>query len=114
MPALPGSVPRRRTGEMRRGDGWGRLAALAVLAAAAAGPVRGAEVTLENLRVGFASAAQNNVFKVGTWTPVWVQVRGGDERLSGVMEVEVPDDDGTPTFFRQPVDVPARGGAAVV
>jgi hypothetical protein len=33
---------------------------------------------------------------------------GGTERFSGTLEVVVPDDDGTPTSFRQVVDVGAR------
>jgi hypothetical protein len=67
---------------------------------------RGVEV--ENMRVGFdASMALKspNAFKIGTWTPVWVQLRGGSERYSGIMEVSVADDDGTPTIFSMPVEV---------
>jgi hypothetical protein len=67
---------------------------------------RGVEV--ENMRVGFdASMALKspNAFKIGTWTPVWVQLRGGSERYSGIMEVSVADDDGTPTVFSMPVEV---------
>ena len=112
------SIPRIR--DMQRGwCGWKRPIVLAVLAAAglmAAGSagVRGANVEVENLRVGFANNAQNNLFKVGTWTPVWVQLKGGSARFTGIMEVEVPDDDGTPTFFRQPVDIPPGSSVRVV
>ncbi len=60
------------------------------------------------MRVGFVSGSQNNLCKVGSWTPVWVQLRAGDERFSGIMEVVVPDDDGTPTAIRQVVEVGAR------
>ena len=70
---------------------------------------RGVEV--ENMRVGFdASMALKspNAFKIGTWTPVWVQLRGGSERYSGIMEVSVADDDGTPTTFSMPVEVGAN------
>jgi len=90
--------------------------ALAVLGAAVlvSLPVAGADVEVENLRVGFAGNTQNNLFKIGTWTPVWVQLRGGSERFTGMMEVEVPDDDGTSTYFRQVVDVPAGSGSQVV
>ena len=73
----------------------------------AAAPARPA-IEVENLRVGFVSGAENNLFKVGAWTPVWVQLRAGDERFAGVMEVAVPDDDGTPTAIRQVVEVGAR------
>jgi hypothetical protein len=62
-------------------------------------------IEIENLRVGFGAT---NAFKVGTWTPVWIQLRGGDARYVGFMDVEVADDDGTPTAFRLPVDVGAK------
>jgi hypothetical protein len=83
---------------------------MAVPSARAAGPWP----EVENLRVGFASNAQNNLFKVGAWTPVEVQIRGGNEPFSGTMEVEVPDDDGTATSFRTNVDVPASQSVRVV
>ncbi len=71
---------------------------------------RGPEV--ENMRVGFdasiSSLKASNTFKIGTWTPVWVQLRGGSERFSGFMDVIVGDDDGTPTTFRMPVEVAAN------
>ena len=64
------------------------------------------------MRVGFdasmSSLKSSNSFKVGTWAPIWVQLRGGSERFSGFMEVSVADDDGTPTTFRMPVDVAAN------
>ena len=64
------------------------------------------------MRVGFDASFSNlkssNSFKVGAWTPVWVQLRGGSEPWSGVMEVNVADDDGTPTAFRMPVAVMAN------
>ena len=71
---------------------------------------RGVEV--ENMRVGFdasfSSLKASNSFKIGTWTPVWVQLRGGSEPWSGFMELSVADDDGTPTAFRMPVAVGAN------
>jgi hypothetical protein len=71
---------------------------------------RGPEV--ENLRIGFdasiSSLKASNSFKIGTWTPVWVQLRAGSERFSGFMDVIVGDDDGTPTTFRMAVDVGAN------
>jgi hypothetical protein len=70
---------------------------------------RGVEV--ENMRVGFDAAMSlksSNAFKIGRWTPVWVQLRGGSERYSGIMEVSVADDDGTPTTFSMPVEVGAN------
>ena len=78
--------------------------------AQAQGSRRGPEV--ENMRVGFdasiSSLKASNTFKIGTWTPVWVQLRGGSERFNGFMDVVVGDDDGTPTTFRMPVDVDAN------
>jgi len=106
-------------GRAGRSVGWvGRLSAalgLALGSAAAAPPRAGAaDVAVENLRVGFAGASAANQFKIGAWTPVWVQLKGGAERFAGELEVEVPDDDGTPTSFRQPVEVGAGQSARVV
>ena len=77
-------------------------------------PVSAPAVEVENLRVGFSSNSLNNLFKVGTWTPLEVQLKGGAQRFTGMMVVEVPDDDGTPTAFRLPVDVPAGGSVRYV
>ncbi len=89
------------------------LAALAFLTAASQ-QARAADISVENLRVGFVNNTSNNLFKIGTWTPVWVQLKGGSERFSGQIEIEVPDDEGTPTFFRQTVDVAAGETVRVV
>ncbi len=80
------------------------LFATAGLARAAAAP----RIELENVRVGFGGR-----FEVGRWTPVWLQLRAGSERFTGIVELGVPDDDDTPTFVRRAIDVPA-GGSAVV
>ncbi len=61
-------------------------------------------VEVESVRVGFGDA---NVYRLGAWTPVWVQVRGGDARFSGVMEVAVEDDDGAQVGSPVVVDVGA-------
>ncbi|MDG3007266.1 hypothetical protein [Paludisphaera mucosa] len=61
-------------------------------------------VEVENLRVGFGDG---DVFKIGAWTPVWVQLKGGGTPFRGFLDVVVGDDDGVPTATRQPVDVPA-------
>jgi hypothetical protein len=85
----------------------GPLLAVALLAgapAAFAAPSK-RPIEVETLRVGFVSGPENNLFKLGKWTPLWVQLRAGPERFSGVLEVVVPDDDGTPTSVRQMVDV---------
>jgi hypothetical protein len=64
------------------------------------------------MRVGFDATISEmptaNSFKVGSWTPVWVQLRAGNEAFSGFMEVVVGDDDGTPASFRMPVAVGAN------
>ena len=69
-------------------------------------------VEVENMRVGFdaslSSLRSSNTFKIGAWTPVWVQLRGGSMPWSGIMEVSVADDDGTPTAFRMQVAVGAN------
>ena len=100
-PAWPRSTGGRCHGSFRRG----RRAPLLW-----AQRTRGVEV--ENMRVGFdasqSSLRASNSFKIGTWTPVWVQLRGGSEPWSGFMELSVADDDGTPTAFRMPVAVGAN------
>src|SRR3954466_9872965 len=81
-------------------------AALVLALAAAPGAARGAgePVTIENIRVGF-----QDQYKVGAWTPVWVDLKGGNARFQGTLEIEAPDDDGTPTVIARPVDVPSAG-----
>jgi hypothetical protein len=49
-----------------------------------------------------------NSFKLGTWTPVWVHLRAGNEPFKGFMELAVGDDDGTPSSFLLPVEVQAH------
>lgn len=62
-------------------------------------------VEVQSVRIGFGA---NNTFKVGCWTPVRIQLRASPARFSGVLELVAPDDDGTPTSFRQPIDLPAN------
>ncbi|WP_435021851.1 hypothetical protein TA3x_002592 [Tundrisphaera sp. TA3] len=82
------------------------IAALAAMAstvatARAAAPA----VEVENVRVGFEER-----FKPGSWTPVWIQLRGGPQGFAGVMELVAPDEYGTETVVRQPVQVgPGQG-----
>src|SRR5262249_55181237 len=88
---------------------WLLIAATAVATAATARPASAAAparpIDVETLRAGFVAGNQGNLFKVGKWTPVWIQLRAGAARFTGVMEVVVPDDDGTPTDVRQMVDI---------
>jgi len=59
-----------------------------------AAPV-GKTIDVENIRVGFAEK-----FKVGTWTPIWVQAHvPGVEPFEGTMEVVTDDESGTPSTF---------------
>ncbi len=89
--------------------GWiraalGLVAALAAMAGVSASAASRA-VEVENVRVGFGER-----YKVGTWTPVWVQLRGGLDGFSGFLELVAQDEDGTPTTIRQVVQV-APGGS---
>jgi hypothetical protein len=99
------------------------LAALAAATAlAAAGQARAQEAggtqaaTIENVRVGYRpenmevgsspkSLAEEH-YKVGSWTPVWVDIQGGGGPFRGQVELIVPDDDATPTSIRFPAFVP--------
>ena len=59
-------------------------------------------VEIQSVRIGLGAG---NAYKIGCWTPIRVQLKAGDQRLSGFMETVVPDDDGIPTSFRQPVEL---------
>src|SRR5258708_6144621 len=59
-------------------------------------------IVVENIRVGFSET-----FKVGAWTPIWVQARAAIEPFDGTMEVIVDDESGLPTKFRQDVRINA-------
>jgi hypothetical protein len=69
-------------------------------------------IEVENVRVGFDSSLSlkggSNSFKVGTWTPFWIQLRAGNERFRGLLHLVVADDDGTPNSYQVPVDVGAK------
>ncbi len=93
---------------MRDRSGWfGRLKGALVVVAAYAAMLGGSAsaasraVEVENIRVGFQER-----YKVGTWTPVWIQLRGGIDGFNGFLEVVAQDEDGTPTTIRQVVQVP--------
>ena len=97
---------------MRPGRGWRRWTLVPALAwalmAGAASPVRAAEppVSIENVHVGFPIQGQD-VYEVGAWTPVWVDLKAGPAGFQGLLEVLVPDNDGTPTSVHRGVAVPA-------
>ncbi len=61
-------------------------------------------VELVNVRIGLGPA---DAYKIGCWTPVRVQLRAGEQRVSGFLELVAADDDGTPTAYRQPLEIGA-------
>ena len=61
-------------------------------------------VAVEDCRVGF-----DGRYKVGTWTPVFVLLRGGPDGFAGEMRAVVDDENGTPTTVRQAVRVGPGG-----
>ena len=92
---------------MRDRSGWRCRARLASVVVAAFAAMAGESalaasraVEVENIRVGFQER-----YKVGTWTPVWIQLRGGIDGFGGYLEVIAQDEDGTPTVIRQVVQV---------
>ncbi len=98
--------------ESSRGRGLGKLAVigLAMALVGLSGSPRRAEaaapraVAVEDVRVGF-----DGRYKVGTWTPVFVLLRGGPDGFSGEMDAVVEDENGTPTTVRQAVQVGPGG-----
>jgi hypothetical protein len=90
---------------MRNQNRWGRrtwavsliVAVLATLSGSSA-LADSKKVNVENVRVGFQDR-----FKVGTWTPVWVQLRGGLEGFEGLMQIVTPDPDGMRTVMSQQI-----------
>jgi hypothetical protein len=65
-------------------------------------------ITIENVRIGFPLGMNEGQFKVGCWTPIWVDLKSGRDPFKGYLEIEVPDDDGTPTIVQREIDLPAR------
>jgi len=66
-------------------------------------------VEIESVRIGF-----DDRFKIGSWTPLRVQVRStGAEAFEGFLDILVADDDGAPTRSRWPLRVVAGEGARV-
>lgn len=91
---------------MRPANGrWAGTALAIVFLAGATTTATAADppITVENVRVGFGDQ-----YKIGTWTPVSVDLKAGAQPFRGTMEIVVPDDDGTPTSVFKPVEVPAR------
>lgn len=86
------------------------LAAIAMAATLAGFPAAQAQEpdspTIKNVRVGFTDSARGR-YKVGTWTPVWIDLQGGRSPFRGQVELTTPDDDGTPTAIRFDASLPA-------
>jgi hypothetical protein len=78
--------------------------AAAWLAAEAPGAVA-VPPQIVSVRVGFADGSRVRAatyYKPGTWTPVEVELAGGSERLTGEIELTVPDAAGVPCTYRDP------------
>ncbi len=68
------------------------LACLALLAGESAARAQESEPRIVGAEIGFQGA-----YKLGCWTPVWVELLGGTEAWTGRVVVTVPDTDGVPT-----------------
>ena len=84
------------------------LPLLAGLGAGRTAAAAEAPVTIENVRIGYQVGVSEGQFKVGAWTPVWIDLKSGPDAFKGLLEVEVSDDDGTPTFVQREVDLAPR------
>jgi hypothetical protein len=60
-----------------------------------------ANLEITAIRPGF-----NNVYKLGCWTPIEVELQGGADAYTGVVEVITRDPDGVPTSVFTPRDRP--------
>lgn len=69
-------------------------------------PARDLEIVA--CKVGFSGA-----WKVGFWTPLWIDVRGGAEPFRGEVELLAPDRDGVLTAVRQAVQLQPGMGATI-
>lgn len=83
---------------------WIALAIVGAWAVAAAPARAESPVVFEDVRVGFGGV---DAFKIGAWTPIWVQFKGGGAPFRGLLDVVVGDDDGSPATVRQAIDLPA-------
>lgn len=86
--------------------GFSGLVGLLVVFAPAMAWGQGDEPTFQRLRVGFDATSPGGAassFKVGAWTPVWVEIKGGRESFQGVLDVSAGDDDGAPASFKAPL-----------
>jgi hypothetical protein len=91
---------RDRNGWLERLKGASMVVAALVAMAGASASAASRAVEVENIRVGFQER-----YKVGTWTPLWIQLRGGIDGFDGLLQVVAQDEDGTPTTISQRVQV---------
>jgi hypothetical protein len=68
------------------------LAVLLTVIFAATASAQDKDPSVTAVSLGFADN-----YKVGSWTPVEVEIKGGKEPLTGIVTVNVPDGDGVPT-----------------
>ena len=59
-----------------------------------------AQRRIETPRIGFGG-----VYKLGCWAPLQVELHGGTEPVSGLLQVTVPDGDGVPTTVVTPAPI---------
>jgi hypothetical protein len=82
------------------------LAVLAVIFASRA-TAQDKDPSVTAVSLGFADN-----YKVGSWTPVEVEIKGGKEPLTGIVTVNVPDGDGVPTTIASTRPVAIEPGKA--
>ncbi len=66
------------------------------------------DIQIENIRIGFSDNEANQFYKLGTWTPVRVDLQAGAETYQGFIRIRCSDDGGVPTDTYRRVEVPAR------
>ena len=75
-----------------------------------AGAWEGDGPAIARVRLGFDATSKggaSNSFKVGSWVPVWIELKGGRESFQGVLDVAAADDDGVPASLRTGISMAA-------
>jgi len=70
-------------------------------------------VTIENVRIGFASKAQGGQYKTGCWAPIRVDLKAGALPFQGILDVSAADDAGTAVHTQFFVDLKANEMRAI-
>lgn len=83
------------------------MMALVYTAIVTAAPAVEAQVSIEDLRIGFGLAGTGNEgnYKIGSWAPARVRLRADKERFAGRLELSVSDCDDVDTVFRRDVSL---------